>query len=539
MLSRWFGRGRQGRAERVSSATAAVHQAAASDNIQALMRHILFEELLSPQSAGAITPLGRTPLHTASAVGAARAVRILVQTMDATTVGLADLEDGVTALHLAASPTVSSHGRQYCMSGQAVPHPEVIHLLAFECSHAIDVCARDVRGRTALHLAAAAEPAEAALEACRTLIVAVLHSDEIIAAGDPRAVGRLGRLIRIADVHGHTAEDCAPRATHSRVRTYLRATMASTPSVGVEEEASAELEGLSEPLVRRTRTEPPLASAKLLALERQHSMDDTVVGSVVRRRRAEAEVQAQMRLELQAGTIHGVPPAGRCFVCELSGEPSAIMERHALRWPCGHVNLCVLCFLEWLKSQVDSMPWPELVNGRTLRCNDCSQPIEADGISGLLTAAQALVPAGTLVGAAPNTMTPAELLGRWTHLLAEVRTDEAAAQLTSAIRTDPSVRFCTDPNCACTTCSPPDLSNLPAAYQGPRPPPPAVLAKLGSHSRGFVLDPPPPHWLWRYVRRQLTFSALLVAGLVVLYLQTTFWSDPSVRQHVPLALDDP
>ena len=56
-----------------------LHEAAAGDNLKALLRHILSSDHLSPSSVRAITPAGRTPLHTASAAGAVNAVRILVQ----------------------------------------------------------------------------------------------------------------------------------------------------------------------------------------------------------------------------------------------------------------------------------------------------------------------------------------------------------------------------------------------------------------------------------------------------------------------------
>ena len=56
-----------------------VHEAAAADDLKTLLRHILSPDHLSPSSVRAITPAGRTPLHTASAAGAVNAVRILVQ----------------------------------------------------------------------------------------------------------------------------------------------------------------------------------------------------------------------------------------------------------------------------------------------------------------------------------------------------------------------------------------------------------------------------------------------------------------------------
>ena len=73
-----------------------LHEAAAGNDLQTLLRHILSSDHLSPSSVRAITPAGRTPLHTASAAGAVHAVRILVQTMKPELIGAADLRERAT-----------------------------------------------------------------------------------------------------------------------------------------------------------------------------------------------------------------------------------------------------------------------------------------------------------------------------------------------------------------------------------------------------------------------------------------------------------
>ena len=456
----------------------------------------------------------------------------------------------LAALHYAARPPTSgtqlaSPLRAPCsLKGTAGPHAEVLAILAFECSNVIDVCSQDFRGQTALHRASTAEPPEAALEACRALCDAVQRSDAIDAsiAGHASHMGRLRRLLALHDEDGCTAEDRVA-VDAPELRAYLRQLAAGLAAT------SADVRVASTPLtVRRMRTEAPVATTAAAGLRSsvpvrgssatgaigRIAADNGIVDELMRRRRKESDAQAQLRLRLQADTIQGLPPAGQCFLCELSGERPNIPQRSALRWPCGHVSICAVCFLNWIQSEVNSKPWPELVHGGALRCNECEQPLGAEQVVALLSSAQALnmalVPATEEPeeGAPPS---PLALLRRWEHIVAEVRSDEAANEIMSALRADPAVRLCSDVNCV---CRPVDFGLLPeglryhvdpsAPFHG------RVRAKLRSFSSGFVLDPPHPHWIWRTL--QLTHSALALALVIICLLQTCLWSDGSSQKHV-------
>jgi hypothetical protein len=280
---------------------------------------------------------------------------------------------------------------------------EVLAILAFECSNVIDVCAQDIRGQTALHRASTAELPEAALEACRALCDAVQRIDAIDAniAGHVSHMGRLGRLLALRDNDGCTAEERVA-VDAPELRAYLRELSAGLAA------GSADVRVASTPLLaRRMRTEAPVATAAAAGLHSsvpvrgssasgaigRIAADNDIVDELMRRRRKESDAQTQLRLRLQADTIQSPPPAGQCFLCELSGERSNIPQRSALRWPCGHVSICAVCFLNWIQSELNSKPWPELVHGEALKCNECEQPLGVEQVMALLSSAQALVPA--------------------------------------------------------------------------------------------------------------------------------------------------
>ena len=454
----------------------------------------------------------------------------------------------LAALHYAARPPAS--GTQLVsplraprtLKGTAGPHAEVLAILAFECSNAIDVCAQDFRGQTALHRASTAEPPEAALEACRALCDAVQRIDAIDAsiAGHASHTGRLGRLLALRDNDGCTAEERVA-VDAPELQAYLLELSAGLAA------GSADMWVASTPLLaRRMRTEAPVATTAAAGLHSsvpvrgssasgaigRIAADNGFVDELMRRRRKESDAQTQLRLRLQADTIQSPPPAGQCFLCELSGERSNIPQRSALRWPCGHVSICAVCFLNWIQSELNSKPWPELVHGEALKCNECEQPLGVEQVMALLSSAQALVPATAELeeGAPPS---PLALLRRWEHVVAEVRSDEVANEIMGVLRADPAVRLCSDVNCV---CRPVDIGRLPEAlrrhvdpgapFQG------RVCAKLRSFSSGFVLDPPHPPWIWRILLKQLTPSALALALVIICMLQMHFWSEGSSQKHV-------
>jgi hypothetical protein len=454
----------------------------------------------------------------------------------------------LAALHYAARPPAS--GTQLVsplraprtLKGTAGPHAEVLAILAFECSNVIDVCAQDFRGQTALHRASTAEPPEAALEACRALCDAVQRIDAIDAsiAGHASHTGRLGRLIALRDNDGCTAEERVA-VDAPELQAYLRELSAGLAA------GSSDVRVASTPLLaRRMRTEAPVATAAAAGLHSsvpvrgssasgaigRSAADNGFVDELMRRRRKESDAQTQLRLRLQADTIQSPPPAGQCFLCELSGERSNIPQRSALRWPCGHVSICAVCFLNWIQSELNSKPWPELVHGEALKCNECEQPLGAEQVMALLSSAQALVPATAELeeGAPPS---PLALLRRWEHVVAEVRSDEAANEIMGVLRADPAVRLCSDVNCV---CRPVDIGRLPEALRRHVDPGAPfhgrVCAKLRSFSSGFVLDPPHPPWIWRILLKQLTPSALALALVIICMLQMHFWSERSSQKHV-------
>ena len=175
---------------------AKVHASAAADDHADLLRRAIayHDELMSADSLEAIERrTGRTPLHTAAAAGSLRALRVLIQTLSPARIAHVDAR-GATALHLAAGGD---------KGGANAPRPDAIAVLVRDCDGVLDVSARDVRLRTALHWAAVGSPVDAALAACEALL------DELDERNRRGRGPTVAALLQERDASGRTALELA------------------------------------------------------------------------------------------------------------------------------------------------------------------------------------------------------------------------------------------------------------------------------------------------------------------------------------------
>ena len=538
---RWFWRWR--------SDARKVHASAAADDHADLLRRAIayHDELMSADSLEAIERrTGRTPLHTAAAAGSLRALRVLIQTLSPARIAHVDAR-GATALHLAAGGD---------KGGANAPRPDAIAVLVRDCDGVLDVSARDVRLRTALHWAAVGSPVDAALAACEALL------DELDERNRRGRGPTVAALLQERDASGRTALELAVAdATRESIGRLLQSRLVAVSAERRIDEsalAAAPADGAAKPpaLGRASSgLEAAEAASPAPPMPRRFVTAGAHDDAFVRRRRQRVDELKALRARAAEGIAlpdgPRRPPLGQCEWCFDDIEASHVFL------PCGHTPVCAVCFLANAKAKLDTLPLRELtVRGSVYSCSHAgcdhypSWRLTGPQLGGrdalldvgevtlaLRAAAAALDADGAFDGGGDDDVAPARVLERWDHAVALAAAQERRERLHAQLQEDPAVRFCLDPHCQMHVIAADGGDDDGGVVSGATDEQRAALA-IHSHSRGYTLDPkplpPPLRRLKRLLTTPMSVGASLLVPVALALLVAAAAEGELIKEYVPL-----